>query len=329
MGALENQEENYVQPKNAYIRFDGSNFFIEKEVIGNQIDYNIAYEIIRQELTSIEENQVIDLTSAMQLPQVMSNDKNLVEKCVKLNNMLNTVIIIKLINGSTYTIDKEVIVNWITYDESNFSFNIGKNVEKFVDEINEAAKKVTTVQIEGTGVGYVNMPAFEEKIPNIMKEETISFIMDKLKKGETYVGKPVYEKDPITENLNSYVEIDITRQMFFMYLNGECILETPTVTGNIGAGYYTPTGVFYLNNKVRDTVLRGSNRDGSKYASPVLYWMPFYKGFGMHDANWRNKFGGEIYKNNGSHGCVNLPTNAAKTIYENITYDMPIFIYKS
>ena len=29
-----------------------------------------------------------------------------------------------------------------------------------------------------------------------------------------------------------------------MYLNGECILETPTVTGNIGAGYYTPTGVF-------------------------------------------------------------------------------------
>lgn len=329
MGALENQEENYVQPKNAYISFDGSDFFIEKEVIGNQIDYNIAYEIIRQKLTSIEENQVIDLTSAMQLPQVMSNDKNLVEKCIKLNNMLNTVIIIKLIDGSTYTIDKEVIVNWITYDESNFSFNIRKNVEKFVDEINEAAKKVTTVQIEGTGVGYVNMPTFEEKIPSIMKEETISFIMDKLKKGETYVGNPVYEKDPITENLNSYVEIDITRQMVFMYLNGECILETQTVTGNIGAGYYTPTGVFYLNNKVYDTVLRGSNRDGSKYASPVLYWMPFYRGFGMHDANWRNKFGGEIYKNNGSHGCVNLPTNAAKTIYENITYDMPIFIYKS
>ena len=80
----------------------------------------------------------------------------------------------------------------ITY-EQYIDFNIGKNVEKFVDEINEAAKKVTTVQIEGTGVGYVNMPAFEEKIPNIMKEETISFIMDKLKKGETYVGKPVYE----------------------------------------------------------------------------------------------------------------------------------------
>lgn len=99
----------------------------------------------------------------MQLPQVTSNDKNLVEKCVKLNNMLNTVIIIKLIDGSTYTIDKEVIVNWITYDESNFSFNIRKNVEKFVDGINEAAKKVTTVQIEGTGVGYVNMPTFEEK----------------------------------------------------------------------------------------------------------------------------------------------------------------------
>ncbi len=42
-------------------------------------------------------------------------------------------------------------------------------------KLTKAAKRVTTVQIEGTGVGYVNMPAFEEKIPNIMKEETISF----------------------------------------------------------------------------------------------------------------------------------------------------------
>ena len=65
-------------------------------------------------------------------------------------------------------------------------------LKNFVDEINEARrKKVTTVQIEGTGVGYVNMPTFEEKNSSIMKEETISFLLwINLRKAETCVGKP-------------------------------------------------------------------------------------------------------------------------------------------
>lgn len=323
------QEGSVVKPQNAYVRFDGNNFIIEKEVIGNQIDYDKAWSIIAEAITGVDENLNIDLTSAMQLPQALSTDKELIDTRNDLNNMLSTVVTIKLMDGSTYTIDKDVMKEWITYDDRSFSFEIEEGVTKFVEELSKAAEDVTTVQIEGTGVGYVSMPAFEERIPKVLQKETVDFIMDKLKNGESYTGKPIYDEDPVTENLTSYIEIDITRQRVFMYVDGECIVDTPTVTGNIGARYYTPTGVFYLNNKVYDTVLRGTNRDGSKYASPVLYWMPFYKGFGLHDASWRDKFGGEIYKHNGSHGCVNLPTNAAKTIYDNITYDMPIFIYKS
>ena len=323
------KEESVVKPQNAYIKFDGNSFVIEKEVIGNQINYDKAYNIIAEAITGVDENINIDLTPAMELPQILSTDTELISNCNELNNMLSTVITIKLMDGSEYTLDKDVMRNWITYDETDFSFELEKGVTKFVEEISKDAKDVTTVQFKGTDVGYVTMPAFEERIPKVMEDETVEFIIDKLKNGESYTGKPIYDEDPVTEDLNSYVEIDITRQRVFMYVDGKCIVDTPTVTGNVGAGYYTPTGVFYLNNKVYDTVLRGTNSDGSKYASPVLYWMPFYKGFGLHDANWRDKFGGEIYKNNGSHGCVNLPTNDAKTIYDNITYDMPIFIYKS
>ena len=50
----------------------------------------------------------------------------------------------------------------------------------------------------------------------------------------------------------------------------------------------------------------------------MKYWMPFNGGIGLHDASWRSKFGGEIYKNSGSHGCVNLPRSVAETIYNNI-----------
>ena len=270
------KEGSVVKPQNAYIKFDGNSFVIEKEVIGNQINYDKAYNIIAEAITGVDENINIDLTPAMELPQILSTDTELISNCNELNNMLSTVITIKLMDGSEYTLDKDVMRNWITYDETDFSFELEKGVTKFVEEISKDAKDVTTVQFKGTDVGYVTMPAFEERIPKVMEDETVEFIIDKLKNGESYTGKPIYDEDPVTENLTSYVEIDITRQRVFMYVDGKCIVDTPTVTGNVGAGYYTPTGVFYLNNKVYDTVLRGTNSDGSKYASPVLYWMPFY-----------------------------------------------------
>ena len=31
---------------------------------------------------------------------------------------------------------------------------------------------------------------------------------------------------------------------------------------------------------------------------------------------------------NGSHGCINLPYNAAKTIYENVEKGFPVLVYK-
>ena len=59
-----------------------------------------------------------------------------------------------------------------------------------------------------------------------------------------------------------------------------------------------------------DILLMGDARVG--------YWMPFNGGIGFHDASWRSEFGGTIYKTNGSHGCVNLPKEAAKQIFLNI-----------
>ena len=55
--------------------------------------------------------------------------------------------------------------------------------------------------------------------------------------------------------------------------------------------------------------------------------MPFNGGIGFHDASWRNTFGGTIYKKNGSHGCVNMPYAAAKTLFENVYAGMPVICY--
>ena len=75
------------------------------------------------------------------------------------------------------------------------------------------------------------------------------------------------------------------------------------------------------------TTLKGKNADGSDYASPVTYWMPFNGGIGMHDATWRSTFGGKIYLNAGSHGCVNMPYQKAGSVYNNVSAGYPIVVH--
>ena len=53
-----------------------------------------------------------------------------------------------------------------------------------------------------------------------------------------------------------------------------------------------------------------------------------WDGIGIHDASWRTSFGGSIYKSKGSHGCINTPFEAVKTIYENSYTGIPVIVYK-
>ena len=77
--------------------------------------------------------------------------------------------------------------------------------------------------------------------------------------------------------------------------------------------YMSYKSIFDIDYMDTDTVLRGDN-----YASPVSYWMPYNGGEGLHDATWRSYFGGEIYHDNGSHGCVNMPLDKAGEVYSHV-----------
>lgn len=78
----------------------------------------------------------------------------------------------------------------------------------------------------------------------------------------------------------------------------------------------TPTynGYFYIYSKETDVILKSENYN---YQQPVSFWMPFNGGIGLHDATWRDRFGEDIYKYSGSHGCVNLPYEIALFLYQN------------
>ncbi|MGN0435606.1 MAG: L,D-transpeptidase, partial [Wujia sp.] len=119
-----------------------------------------------------------------------------------------------------------------------------------------------------------------------------------------------------------YVEVNLTRQHVYLISDGEVIFDTPCVTGNVPSYQSTPSGIYKFNYKKMDVTLRGQT-----YESYVNYWMPFYGNFGLHDATWRDEFGDEIYLTSGSHGCVNLPIDAAERIYDFVNPGMTIVLY--
>ena len=98
--------------------------------------------------------------------------------------------------------------------------------------------------------------------------------------------------------------------------------EGSVVTGTANTRYATPDGVYKLDYKKKDTILRGPG-----YATPVSFWMPFNLDIGIHDAVWRGSFGGTIYQTSGSHGCVNTPYEVAQVVFENIESGTPVICY--
>ena len=72
---------------------------------------------------------------------------------------------------------------------------------------------------------------------------------------------------------------------------------------------------------------RNATLVGEGYSSPVSYFMPFAYNIGIHDASWRDTFGGTIYKTSGSHGCINVPPAFAEQLFNAVDKGTPVVAY--
>ena len=122
----------------------------------------------------------------------------------------------------------------------------------------------------------------------------------------------------------TYIDVNKTTQTLSLFSGGQIIYVTPVVTGNVRAGHSTPNGVYSIYAKQTNRTLKGPN-----YESFVKYWLPFYKGYGIHDANWRSsgEFGGATYQTSGSHGCVNVPPTNMPSLFAAVGVGTPVIVH--
>ena len=128
-------------------------------------------------------------------------------------------------------------------------------------------------------------------------------------------------QNDIDEDNNIMVSID--KQKLWYYRNGKLKLTSNVVTGMKGV-HDTKKGSFRIKSKAQGVYLVGED-----YRSWVNYWMLIDYGsqIGLHDATWRSSFGGNIYLNNGSHGCINLPYWVAQTIFNSAPVGILVLVY--
>lgn len=158
---------------------------------------------------------------------------------------------------------------------------------------------------------------------SLSEKKEIKKLTDSLLMKENIIRDAEYETVALARGAedigNTYVEVDIGRQKIFYYEDGVLQLSSDCVTGNLARRHGTPDGVYSLSYKAKNATLKGPD-----YEAKVNYWMPFNRGIGFHDALWRNRFGGKIYQNAGSHGCINLPFSSAQDLYQKVYQGIPV-----
>lgn len=310
---------------------EGQPFTVIPEVQGNNLDVEKLKTLLRGAAGIGLQDIILANWDCYYTVQVTSQDAQLKALCDRMNQ-IKDISITHVFGDNTATLTGETISTWLTGSE-NGQISVGRD---------KAAEYIATLaaQYDTAGSARTFHTAGGKDVSvsgaygwRLNQEAETDALIAMIQTGQTQSREPQYAKSAVSRTGadwgNTYVELDLTGQHVYMYKDGTQVWDAPCVTGNTSKNYTTPPGVYSLTYKQTDRILRGAKKaDGTyEYESHVDYWMPFNGGIGLHDADWRNKFGGTIYQYGGSHGCVNLPPAKAKVLYDLVYTGIPVICY--
>ena len=332
------QPENQVEPENAYVAMNGDEFTIVPETEGSKLKVKEAYKALDAAISGSQTS--IDLGSTPDVyavAAVTSEDSTLQATRDAYNNYTKASITYTF-GDQTVTLDGSTLKNWLQFDEKgqlvqdDASFT--QHVKDFVAQLASEHNTVGTTRSFNTTSGRtvsVYGSAYGWKID---QDAEAAQLTEEIRTGTQTTREPVYSMRANAYGYNdigsTYIEVDLSSQHMYYYQGGSIIFDSDIVSGDIRYDdRATPPGIFTLYYKKSPDVLRGAKKpDGTyEYETSVTYWMPINGGIGFHDATWQAYFGGDRYTYAGSHGCINMPLDAAATLYSIIDTNVPIVCF--
>ena len=297
------QEINTVKPKDAAIVLEGNELKLIEAHDGLQIDKDKVVEKVincLDNLLSGSKNNVVDLRNDYNKASIPSS--SLTHDYENMKKVLDKTITINISNNYQTFIEKNKIIELLELNNNKFEVNYD-NLKTYIDSL--------VKQYPNSDESYY------------MNTEALSKLLsDNLLLDYDSIIKVEWLK---TKKGNTYIDVDISDQTLYFYVDGEVVMSSPVVTGAQDSG--TPKGTYEIQRKVADTTLKGAD-----YTEHVDYWIGWDydtggRLYGFHDASWRDSFGGDIYLTDGSHGCVNMPLSKVRYLYENAEMGTKVIIH--
>lgn len=318
----------------AKMEFNGQEYYIEPEIYGNEMDdadLRVLVKDYADKMTADSrpwQDTSVDIPESFYYVPAVTQDDGKMNSLMNLYNSFCKARISLTFGEKKETLDWSVIQTWLTIEDDgtgtlredevyDYVYDLAARYDTLYYPRSFTAHDGRTIHYEASDYGY-----------QLDRDGEAAQLLSDIYSNTAVEREPVYAvrgyrrsgRDDICGN---YVEVSLSQQHLWFYLDGELIVESDLVSGLPKDGRETVTGVFCIPYKKSPELLKGDT-----WEEQVTYWMPFFDGQGLHDAPWRSSFGGNIYQSNGSHGCVNLPEDAARRIYEMMPENFPIFLYK-
>lgn len=327
-----------VEPVDAYIEFGETGYTVVPETAGNAVDMDVCAGALTAALAELDDlRDVPDAVAEGGLlrPAVTTESDDITARTRVLDAYLDQPVAVDFGGDAVYTLTPEdiwTVSDFAMTDDSVDCVPDNARVHALVegliqdngfDGLNAKFRTVAETRedlhyYEGDEGWYMDRQAVAEGVFDALRAGqggTVTAAYD-----YTWFWKQAYAGYGVGD---TFVEISIDNQYMWCYVDGRLLVETPVVTGNLSdPGSLTRRGCFRVTYKTTDTYLQGPT-----WYDHVDYWMPFDDQIGLHDSSWRDRYGGDIYLEDGSHGCINTPLEAMRLVYSNIPANGVVIVW--
>ncbi|GAA1983939.1 L,D-transpeptidase family protein [Microbacterium pumilum] len=217
----------------------------------------------------------------------------------------------------TVPIDRAVAASWLTV-----THNADGTFAISADE--SAIQKVVKTLPAAVDRQVVNATVITDSAGGVLREVTAGVagrtLGDTSKVAADYSAQlasgngvyklPVKAQDFTTTALARRIEVDISEQRAYLFENG-AVVNSWYISSGL-PGHDTNYGHFRIYAKVAQQNMGDRDLIKADYFTPNVPWISYFNGDeALHGAYWHNNFGNRM-----SHGCVNMPIDAARFVYD-------------
>ena len=346
-----------VAPVSAYTTYDEETGYgkVVEEVMGNTLDTSLLYDYLEEQIANLSTAVTLDDGDVYETPDFYSTDDILEDQVEAYNTLLLHWITWDMGSDTTETMTPEDIKDYIVINDDA---SVSIDEEAFEEWIEAFCLKYKTygttrlftthdgeqIEISGGDYGWrLNYDNTVEQAYEALYAEVdyslVSAYMedssDANQEALTTTLEPIYSNTAYQTDYDTfmydwdplnYSEVDISEQKVYVYQNGELAYSCICVTGLASdSERATKTGVYYIKDKKLEYTMVGDD-----YVTDTEYWVRImWTGTGYHYMNrsdW-SSWSSSLYKTKGSHGCINLQYNDAKTVYSLVSLYDAVFIH--